>query len=811
MNHTTSKPSSDTQKKIERLQKRFQGIVSFLHKTTINKHGKDVNLTELPWYLFIGPNGAGKTTLLANSNVHFLLAKKFKQENLKNLAPSDICDWWITRDLVLLDIPSSYMIPPSSLWNTLLKSVKEVLHKNSLQGVVIALNLPELIKEQTIQSKTPLVIHLKRRILELRDQFGKDLPCHLIISKCDLIAGFADFFSESSSEELSQAWGVTIPPINENEKWPEVFSSRFNHLIKRLNKQLIWRLHQERDSTAKSSIKDFPLHIERLKENINQFFKSLNIPDLCIRSVYLTCGKLDESKKQLPYLQSISHSLTTFSQPAQPRSYFIHQVIHHGLAAVEPRKNTHLANKKWMKPLTYAASILSVVVAASFLGYDFHNGLQRTNLVKNDLTQYQLNMNQQGDHIASAVSLLNELKQSAEQSPKVSFYSNQSKQSAASIYSQALETIALTEAKTHLEKALKTVGDKNPEQTYLLLKSYLMLTDSKHFQPEIMERAFQKILPPSTNKNAVAAFVDHIHTGVKLNDTYKLNLALIESTRKQLTNLPSNTLAFVILKNIDNNYQDSDINLDAHTNGAAVFSSSAVSMQIPIMFTAPALQKIMSEEISTAAIESLQGNWVLGIRTGYTANQFEVNNLTTVLRNQYLANYVDIWESLLANIKLATPASLTDAEATVAALTSDHSPLLQLLNVIRENTSSPLITNASPKLQALGMMLSAVNNNQQSKLYPIFISLKELHFYLNTILTAPSETQAAYLISIQRTKNIASDPITQIHTIAEQTPEPMKTWLNNLATQSQRLISQKAKEDDLCKVTGVKKNAVCLG
>jgi type VI secretion system protein ImpL len=811
MKHTTSKPiSPEIQKKLERLQKRFQGIVSFLKKTTINKLGKEINLTDLPWYLFIGPSSSGKTTLLANSNINFLLAKKFKPENLRTIAPSEVCDWWITRDLVLLDVPNSYLVSPSILWNTLLKSIKTTIHKNSLQGVVIALNLPELLKEQTNTQIIPIIAELKKRILECRNEFGNHLPFYLIVTKCDFLPGFCEFFSECSSEELAQAWGITLPPSNQHEKWSELFTHRFNALIKRLNKQLIWRLHQERDPAAKSSIKDFPLHVERLKENIAQFIKSLNIPDLSWRGIYLTCGMQDDSKKQLSYLPSLNHSLVALTTPVQPRSCFVHQLIHHGLLSAERSQKTPSSNI-WIKRLSYAASVFIVLIAASFLGYDFQNGLHRTNLIKNDLIQYQLNLNQPGDHVASAVALLNELKQNAEKSNQISFYSNQSQQTAVSLYHQALETIALNEAKNHLEKAIKNTEEKNPEQAYLFLTAYLMLNDVHHFQSETMIKAFEKILPTSTNKNIIAAFVDHIKTSVSLSNSFNLNVALIQNVRKQLTSLPGTTLGYVILKNMDNNNQDSDINLDAQSNSAPIFISKSVATQILNMFTAANFQKILIGATSVAAVESLQGNWTLGSRTGYTPNQTEINNLASLLRNQYIANYVDVWESLLANIQLVAPNNLEEADATVSALTSDHSPLLQMLHTIRENTAFPPITNVSPKLQSLSTMLSAVDNNQQSKLYPIFIGLKELHFYLSTVLTAENQNDAAYQIMLKRIKDTNTDPIRQIHIIAEQTPDPMKTWLNSLATQSQHLISQKAKENYLCKAAQKKKNPVCLG
>ncbi len=55
----------------------------------INKHGTNINLSELPWQLLIGPPRAGKTTLLANSSINFILAKQFKPEDLNCITASE--------------------------------------------------------------------------------------------------------------------------------------------------------------------------------------------------------------------------------------------------------------------------------------------------------------------------------------------------------------------------------------------------------------------------------------------------------------------------------------------------------------------------------------------------------------------------------------------------------------------------------------------------------------------------------------------------------------------------------------------------
>src|SRR5690606_32490540 len=136
---------------------------------------------------------------------------------------------------------------------------------------------------------------LFQRAQDIQQHFPHALPCYLLITKCDLLSGFAEFFAESAHDEIAQAWGVTFNS-SKGGKLHDIFADHFNALIKKLNQQLIWRLHQERNPMARPYIKDFPLQVERLKEFISDFIKKsygahLN---LALKGVYLTSATQSE-------------------------------------------------------------------------------------------------------------------------------------------------------------------------------------------------------------------------------------------------------------------------------------------------------------------------------------------------------------------------------------------------------------------------------------------------------------------------------------------------------------------------------------
>jgi len=811
--------SSELTKKLQALEGRFQGAIRFLKKTAISKQGKNVNLYHLPWYLIIGPTNSGKTTLLANANINFILAKQFKNETLKAIPPSDVCDWWVTRDLVLLDVPGSYInpklknaantanqteqqaIPRKKLWQSFLDLLKKYRGKDAITGIIITLSLPELITQQ--QDKA--ILELKQCITELRTSFGNHLPFYLTITKCDQLPGFLDFFSDCGSDELAQAWGVTLPPLKENEQLQDVFTNRFNALIKRLNKQLIWRLHQARNPLTRPYIKDFPLQIERVKESILALLKVLTTTDATfpLQGVYLTSAiqhATEEPQATQLHAASMSpHLQQIICNPIMPsRSYFARQLLLQGLLhAPDNHAELPKPSHHWLfSPTAYALYLGAAIMVAGFFGIYFRHATAPLG----NLAHSQINApeeNQQSHTLTNALPAPNPLSQTivSESQTQLSSSQTEDKSNAVSEQIAPATTALLSDVKNTLEKYLQTNNSKNPAGLYIALKAYLMLGDKQHLQPDFIIDTIKQITPDLLrNQNA-----SHIRSA--FDSTWQpvtLNSSLIASTRLQLSGLPPTDLSYAILKAIAANNTDTAINLGTNLGNPPVLVSNAMSNQIPKMFTADAFPIIFNQQISAAAAEVTQNSWVLG-NIAATSTQPGSPSLTDQLRNLYIAHYVDVWESLLDNIKIYTPSSLAQADAMIASLIDNNSPVLQLLKTIKQNTAFGPITAASPKLAALNDLLTNTAV-KEDPLYKTLNTLRQIHTDLQHILTASNVGDAALQSAMLRMKNLSAtqsnhasdDAINQLYTMTDKTPEPVKSWLNNIATQSWHYTLQEA-------------------
>src|SRR3990167_8462088 len=198
-----------TRKKLEELQQRFNGALRFLKITKTTKQNKLQPLNQLPWYLLIGPQNAGKTTMLANSGVNFILQRQFSNQPGKELRISENCDWWVTRDSSIIDVPGKYLSLPAKkqgpqktyfiLWKFFLRLIKKNRGKNGLDGIIIALPLPELMKQNDSKNYQLMLKELLKSLHDLSTVFSTPLPCKIVITECDLLPGFKEFFAESST------------------------------------------------------------------------------------------------------------------------------------------------------------------------------------------------------------------------------------------------------------------------------------------------------------------------------------------------------------------------------------------------------------------------------------------------------------------------------------------------------------------------------------------------------------------------------------------------------------------------------------
>ena len=207
--------SPEKRAEIEQFKKQLEAAITSLKNSKIGK-GKSgkAALYAFPWYMIIGPSAAGKTTAIQNSGLDF----PFGKDGFRGVGGTRNCDWFFSTKAIFIDTAGRYINQSEDRveWISFLDVLKKHRKKKPINGVLAAINIDEIIKCE----KDELYDHAKnirQRVDELIENLGVNFPVYFVFTKCDLIQGFVDYYSDFSEIERSQIWGATLS----NQKYLE--------------------------------------------------------------------------------------------------------------------------------------------------------------------------------------------------------------------------------------------------------------------------------------------------------------------------------------------------------------------------------------------------------------------------------------------------------------------------------------------------------------------------------------------------------------------------------------------------------------
>ena len=683
-------------------------------------HGEQ-QLYELPWYIIIGPPGSGKTTAIINSGLRFPLGERFGKQALRGVGGTRDCDFWFTEESVLVDTAGRYTTQDSHAeadkagWDGFLELLKKHRRRRPINGVMVAISLPELMQ----QSEAERMHHantIKQRIQELYQKLGIPFPIYVLFTKSDLIAGFMEFFDDLGREEREQVWGITFPmdSASNPEGVMHLFANEFDGLIARLNSRLNQRLHQERDLSRRTLIHAFPHQLASLKQMADSFLQDIFRPSryesrFLLRGVYFTSGTqegtpIDRIMGSLAGIFGLDRQAAPqFS--GQGRSYFLTNLFKHvifpesGVAGTDQRLEHQRA---WLLRGAYAASIIATLAATLTWVGSYSANANHISVLDAHLNNYEKlsKDSKNSSEIEAILPALNELNlaRNVYQDSGLTWLSSLGLSKRGSIepnadqaYRRALVAEFLPRIAQRLEHQLRT-GTNDTEFLHSALKAYLMLYDIKHFDPEYLklwlETDWQNRFAGNTSRvNQLTSHLDtlfeHDFAPIKVNPT------LIASSRSILVKVPLAERVYNRLK------QEAAVNKEASVNLPSVLGSLGQTVltfkqeknaliNIPSIFTYKGFHQIYLQEGMQFATESTEETWILGDVQVSNVNPDKIN---AQVRDLYIKDYINTWNNALANIKVARFSSISKAIDALQIISGPQSPLAAILTVADENTA----------------------------------------------------------------------------------------------------------------------------
>ncbi|MCP4696921.1 MAG: type VI secretion system membrane subunit TssM [Gammaproteobacteria bacterium] len=324
------------------LRSRFEQALRQLRKTGGGKRRGSQYLYDMPWYIIIGPSGTGKTTLLQNSELKFPLADEFGPGAIRGEGGTRDCDWWFSEEAVMLDTAGRYTTQESHTtvdkmaWEGFLGLLKQYRRRRPINGVLIAISVTELTG-QTEDQRNIHVRAINKRLQELDRHLNVRFPVYVLFTKCDLLAGFTEFFEPLDKKNRGQVWGMTFPmeSAQPGRGVVELFSEEFDLLMQHLNERILQRVHEER-LQKRCLVYNFPQQIHSLKPILDEFLLALFRPSRFqpapfLRGIYFTSG----TQEGAPLDRIMSAAANTFGLDQQSlaphrghgKSYFVNSLF----------------------------------------------------------------------------------------------------------------------------------------------------------------------------------------------------------------------------------------------------------------------------------------------------------------------------------------------------------------------------------------------------------------------------------------------------------------------------------------------------
>ena len=322
----------DQQAEIEAMQAEFHKALHSLKSSRLAQRGGDA-LGALPWYVIIGPSGAGKTTALRNSGLPFPHAMGGR---VRGVGGTRNCDWWLSNDAVILDTAGRWATQDDDReeWLAFLDLLRRTRPKKPVNGILVGVSVTDLQGDD--DEIAALAKTLRERLDQVMGRLEMVLPVYLLVTKCDLVAGFAETFGDLRDKDRGQIWGFTLPLAATVDERVEMFGGHFDELCDVLEQRATERVHEERRVEARFSIVEFPRQFATLKQGLTDLVTDLFAENVyhdapIMRGVYFTSGT-QEGRPIDRIMQSMAEAFGVSARAAavvvsRPKSYFLRELF----------------------------------------------------------------------------------------------------------------------------------------------------------------------------------------------------------------------------------------------------------------------------------------------------------------------------------------------------------------------------------------------------------------------------------------------------------------------------------------------------
>ena len=722
----------------EQLSDRFANALDTLKSTKFGAKSGAKLLYQLPWYMFIGAPGSGKTTALVNCGLRFPLAAPGATASaVGGVGGTRNCDWWFTDRAVLIDTAGRYTTQDSNAavdrkaWTTFLHLLKKHRPRQPISGILVTLSVSDLLGFSPDERQRYAQV-VRARIDELQKELGLQFPVYVLVTKCDLVAGFSEFFNTFDADQRAQVWGISFDldvRTREAVNAREVFDREFPPLLGKLNDLLLARLQEERDADRRTALYPFPQQFGALGPLVSEFlaaaFSDSKFTDKAlVRGVYFTSG----TQQGAPIDRLLGSLARTLDIPASsaagaPRggvfagaakSFFLTRLMSEvifpeaGLAGYSEQR------EKRLRLLNWAMVSIAFLLAGGLLTawtFSYFSNTQALARAGEAAKTARTAMAQVGAPAPADLGVLVTALNSVRAVPPAVndpvrepplrmewglYQGVKVEDQISERYRNALQQGLLPRIALHLE-AIMGAPQVKPEAVYAALKAYLMMYETKRMdQPFFVATVGELWNSAGVERELLAAAREHLIELVQARDLqvarfHPLDERVVAAARDRVASASMVDRAYSLLR-LSGSNAGTGLRLSEVVGPAGVGvlqRASGVSLAEPIdaVFTREGYLRAVRPRLGDLVKElAREEAWVMGPRASGVGSGTNTRELESAVLQRFLADYRATWEGVLRDVQVRRIDGIRSAMNVSQVLAQSDSPLRKLVVAVAEQT-----------------------------------------------------------------------------------------------------------------------------